>query len=431
MPHKKPAGKLKECMLKRYLHIDLNQTDDRNALFLVVEIFWAAFLSSAAAFNGIMAVRLGASNEDIGLLSSIPALLAIAISIPSGRFLQSRTQKKPWILWSLAINRTSYLLLALVPLLKFFGLPVGQIAVWLLILISIPAQFFNIGFVPLLAEAIPEERRAAVFSARNIVLSVTVSILTYLAGFWLDKVLFPVNYQILYAFSFGASMLSQYFLVKISVTEAAPVPPSPPAHRSLGQRLTAFWQPFVGQPQFTRIVRNTLMYGMGIWMAAPLYVLFFVKSLGANEAWIGLNGTVSGVANIFGYMFWRWAISRWGEPHILKLTILWAGFTALLIGLFDNLTLTLVVTAVNGLITPGLNLAHFNTFLKVIPADRRLEYHGLYSTIMNVGAFVSPLISVALAGVVGLGPMLMVCGVLCILGSTSFWWWPVGPVTQT
>lgn len=420
-----------ELVLKRYFHIDLSQVDDRNTLFLVVEIFWAAFLSSAAAFTGILAVRLGASNADIGLLNSIPALLAVAISIPSGRFLQSRAQKKPWILWSLAINRTGYLLLALVPLLKFFGLPVGQIAIWLLILISIPAQFFNIGFVPLLAEAIPEERRAAVFSARNIVLSITVSILTYLAGFWLDKVLYPVNYQILYAFSFGASMLSQYFLVKIIVTEAPPVPPSLPSHRPLGQRLTDFWQPFAGQPQFTRIVRNTFMYGVGIWMATPLYVLFFVKSLGANEAWIGLNGTVSGVANIFGYMFWHWAISRWGEPLILKLTILWAGCTALLIGLFNNLTLTLLVTAVNGLITPGLSLAHFNTFLKVIPAERRPEYHGLFSTIMNVGAFVSPLISVALAGVIGLGPGLVVCGVLCILGSTSFWWWPVAPETKT
>ena len=100
-------------MLKRYLHIDLSQTDDRNALFLVVEIFWAAILSSATAFNGILVLRLGASNADIGLLNSIPALLAVAISIPFGRFLQARAQKKPWILWSLAINRTGYLLLAL------------------------------------------------------------------------------------------------------------------------------------------------------------------------------------------------------------------------------------------------------------------------------------------------------------------------------
>jgi MFS family permease len=377
----------------------------------------------------VLAVRLGASNEDIGLLSSIPALLAILISIPTGRFLQSRAHKKPWILWSLSIHRTGYLLLALLPLLKFFNLPVGPLAVWLLILISIPAQFFNIGFIPLLAETIPEERRATVFTARNIVVSVMTSLLTALAGLWLQQVFYPVNYQIMYAFCFGASMLSQYFLVKLNINEAPPVaaPPPAPHRRPLAERLNSFWQPFTGQPAFTRIVRNTFLHGMGIWMAAPLYVLFFVKSLGANEAWIGLNGTIASLATIFGYMFWRWAIARWGEPPILKFTILWAGCTALLVGLLGNLTLILLVTAVNGLVTPGLNLSHFNTFLKIIPPARRPEYHALYSTIMNVGAFISPLISVALAAVIGLGPTLVVCGCLCILGSTSFWWWPVRP----
>ncbi len=415
-------------MLKRYLHIDMTHTDDRNALFLVLEVFFAAFLGSAASFNAVLAVRLGASNEDIGLLSSLPALLAILISIPTGRFLQGRAQKKPWILWSLGIHRTGYLVLALLPLLKFFNLPVGPLAVGLLVLISIPAQFFNIGFIPLLAEAIPEERRATVFSARNIVVGVTTSILTYAAGFWLEQALYPVNYQLMYAACFAASMLSQYFLVKLEVTEAPPLsaPPSP-ARRPLGERLKSFWLPFAGQPAFTRIVRNTFMHGLGIWMAAPLYVLFFVKDLGANEAWVGLNATLASVANIFGYMFWRWAITRWGEPAILKRVILWAGCMALLDGLLGNLTLILLVTAVNGLLIPGLNLSHFNTFLKVIPAERRPDDHALYSTIMNVGAFVAPLVSVALAAVIGLGPTLVVCGVLCILGSSSFWWWPVQP----
>jgi hypothetical protein len=49
----------------------------------------------------------------------------------------------------------------------------------------------------------------------------------------------------------------------------------------------------------------------------------------------------------------------------------------------------------------------------------------IYSTIMNMGAFVSPMIRVALAGSIGLGPMLIASGILAVPGSTSFRIWPV------
>ena len=102
-------------------------------------------------------------------------------------------------------------------------------------------------------------------------------------------------------------------------------PLQPAARRSLREMLSSLARFFREQPAFTRIVRNTFLYAMGIWMAGPLYVLFYVRSLGADEAWIGLNGTVTGVATIFGFIFWRRWIKRLGEPLTLKATIICAG----------------------------------------------------------------------------------------------------------
>jgi hypothetical protein len=81
--------------------------------------------------------------------------------------------------------------------------------------------------------------------------------------------------------------------------------------------------------------------------------------------------------------------------------------------------------ALNGLIVPGINLSHFNTLLKVTPASNRPGYTALYITIMNIGAFVGPLIGIALAGIFGVGNTLILGGILSILGSTSFWLWPI------
>ena len=412
-------------MLHRWLHINTNDPVERNAYYLIVEVFWAAILGAIATFNGVYAVRLGASNTDIGLLNSIPALLAIIVSIPAGKFLQSRPLRKPWILWSLGLHRTGYLLVALVPLLKIFNLPVGEIAVWLLILNTSLASFFNTGWIPMLAEVVPEERRSAVFAARNMVNGLTASLVVFFGGLFLNNVIFPVNYQILYTFGFAASMLSQLVLVKINAPEV-PAPPAPPKiRRTLRQQAGDLRRYFGEQPGFTRIVVNTFLHGSGVWMAAPVYILFFVRTLGADEAWVGLNGTVNGLATIVGFMFWRWGMKRLGEPLTLKLTIVCAGLYPLLVGVLGNLGWILLATAFNALVVAGINLSHFTTLLKVIPKVRRPEYFAVSATLVNIGAFIMPLVGVALGEIVGFGPVLILCGVLTIAGSTSFWWWPV------
>ena len=150
--------------IHRTFKLDHGNGEDKNASFLIAEMFWASFLGSAAAFGAAFALRLGASNADIGLLSSIPSLLVILVALPAGRFIMGRHNPKKWIVASLAVHRASFTLIVLLPFVIEFGLPVGTISVWVFILIGIPAHFFNIGFFSLLADVVSEERRAAVFS---------------------------------------------------------------------------------------------------------------------------------------------------------------------------------------------------------------------------------------------------------------------------
>ena len=76
-------------MFYRLFHLNPANRVDRNAFYLVLEIFWAAALGAAANFNTPYVIRLGATNTDVGLLTAIPALVAILVSIPAGSFLQA------------------------------------------------------------------------------------------------------------------------------------------------------------------------------------------------------------------------------------------------------------------------------------------------------------------------------------------------------
>jgi MFS family permease len=406
----------------KIIHLDPTNLRHLNAWYLGVEIFWASVLASAAMFNAAFALRLGASSVDIGLLSSLPALLAVLVSLPSGRFLQSKVRRKPWILWSLGLSRAGYLLVAAVPLLSCLHIPRGTLAVAVLIALSIPATFFTVGFIPMLAEVIPERNRAGVFTARNLIYNSAISVLNLLFGLGLTWIDFPSNYSLMYLVGCAASMLSLYYLVKIQVPDSTPVV-------SRAQSFKAGWRGALytlnTQPRLARLILNTFLHGSGVWMAMPLYILYYVRQLDASDAWIGLQGTVASLSTILGFILWRRLMARWGEPRTLKRTIVLLGLFPIAVGLSPSLTLILLAVGVNGLIAPGVTLSHFNTLLRVTPEDNRPGYTAWYMAIVNIGVFAGPLLGVVLAGWLGLGWTLVGCGVLSILGSTSFWIWPV------
>jgi MFS family permease len=424
----------KDRLLWHYFKIDIGNSDDRNVWYLVAEMFWASILGSVATFNAAYAIRLGANNFQVSLLSSIPALMAVLVSYPAAQFLERKAQRKSWVFGSLLVYRAGFLMVAVAPWLSFLRVPSGMMAVMILVMISAPAHFFNVGWIPMLAEVVPEQRRAAVFAARNIINQATVSVTVFLCGLWLSRVVFPINYQVMYVVGFLSSMLSMYCLYKmnvpashISVVEVKQdhKPSQRERIRAAGKSIQQMGRDLTQHGPFFRITTNTLMHGFGVWMAAPLYALYFVKTLNASDAWLGLNGTLACIGTIVGFSLWRWLISRWGEPISLKRTIVMIGIYPMLVGLTPSLPVILVYGVLNGLVTPGVTLSHFNTLLSVMPPEARPRYTALYMTIMNIGAFICPLISVALSNKVGLGPMLAISGLLSVLGSTSFWWRPV------
>ena len=411
-------------MLYRLFHLDLTQKDDRNAWFLCVEILWASILGSATTFNAAFAIRLGATDTQIGLLTSIPGLLAVLVSIPAGRILQTRRNTKPWILGSLTLYRIGFLAVALLPWIKI-GIPYGALIVAVLVIITIPANFFNVGFIPMLSEVIPVERRASVFSARSIINGATLTACGFIFGYWLSRISFPLNYQTLYIMGFIASMVSVYYLIKVQVPETLYPAVEKPRPASLRHRWQSTIEEYTSHPQFFRLITNTFMHSVGMWTAAPLYVLYYVNVRGASDGWIGLQGAIASLVTIIGFAFWRWLMARLGEPMTLKRTIICLGLFPILVGLSPSLTPIFCAITLNGLISPGVSLSHLSTLMKVTPEDNRPGYTAIYMTLMNIGIFIFPMIGVTLGGRFGIGPTLIGCGLLSILGASSFWWRPV------
>lgn len=398
---------------------------EHNIWYLYVEVFWAAMLSAAASFNATYAVRLGASNTMIGWLSSVPALLAVFLLVPSARFLERKTQRAPWIWGSLFIARLGYGLIAMLPwLISGYR---AEAVVGLLIIISIPSTFFSAGFNPLLADVVPERDRARVFANRNIIAGLTVAVLTFVTGRWLEAATdihwaaFPMNYQVVYIVGFVASMVSMVYLLKIKVPESKIVERPPRQKVSVAQLKAMFGQ----NRDFARIILNTLLFGFGEWLISPLYILFFLRHLNATDGWVGLNSTLANIGVIIGYAFWQRLIYKLGDSRTLLITIPLSASYAFLVSLFPNLTAILVWGVLINIINPGVNLSHFNILLKLCPQERRASYIAFYSSIMNVGAFIGPMIGVALSHTLDIRLLLIIGGSIRLLGAALFHVFPI------
>ncbi|MCC7360034.1 MAG: MFS transporter [Anaerolineales bacterium] len=401
--------------------------DAHNARLLYREIFFSSILSGIIAFNSAYVLRLGASNADISLLSALPALMAMLVAVPAGQFLQGRARPHRWILTALGIHWTGFLLLGFVPWVQLGWLPAGRLTMLLLVVFGIPAHVWGVGSQAWMAEAVPEQHRMRVFSVRQFINSSVTSVVTFVVGWLLSHTLFPRNYQLLYALGWLSAMVSLAHLARVRVNHR------PPPRRPAGRPKEAWraWRPWPADlldpahRDFRRITLNALAHSWGLWMAAPLYILRYVRELDASDAWLGLHATVGGLATIVGLLFWRWAGERLKPDRTFRLTILSAGVFPALVALAPGLTPILLLDVFNGLFAGGINVSYATVLIKALPEDRRTEFYGLYATILNLGAFIAPLLAVALAGVIGIRAVLFICGILALLGSLTHWIWRV------
>jgi MFS family permease len=399
---------------------------ERNAYYLYVEVIFASLLSVAGSFNGAYIVRSGGSNALIGLLSSVPALLAAALYIPAARILEKQPRQMPWIVWGLLLSRLGYLIIPLLPLFVHQYIP--EITVALLILMTIPSVFFSTAWNPMLSEVVSAQSRATVLAWRSILASSTVAPLIFLAGRWLDHGgPFPSNYQWLYIVGFAAGAYSVYLVSRIRMTEHAPVKPTLPDAASPAQEpwLTALRTTARENRGFTLLVFNALMHNLGAWMVGPLYIIFFVRQLGATDGWLGIEGTLANVGVILGYWIWRRVIKRIGEIKSLYIALPLYSAYALFVGMMPNLTFILACDFFVNLIGPGVNLSYNILWYDLLPEGKKHSATAIYSAIMNVGAFVAPMIGVALADRIGIVSTLLIGGVLRMAGASLYYFLPI------
>jgi MFS family permease len=402
--------------VSQFVNPESSSIVEANIRNLYIEIAFASVIGAIAAnFNGAFAARLGASETLIALLSSIPALVAALTSIPFARFLERRRNRRAWLLGSLLLLRVMYGFVAVIPFI-FTVNTATWVVVWL-ILINLPSIFFTNGWLALLGEVIPENRRAFVFSRRSIFWSVGMVVISAVVGWYLDQYdnVFPQNYQLAYFIGFIFALISTYYVARIRTPEQTQRSP-----KEAVSILDTDDQPLRITPPIRRMLVNTLVYQAGLFMPGPLFIVYYINTLQATDGWIGFNSAAGSAGAVMGYLIWERLLRRHTFGWAMRRATLLTWLFPVGVAIFPNLGLIVLVNWIVNLVHPGVDLSSTNIILRLTDPRHRTVILGWYNTVINISAFAMPLVGVALANVIGIPGVMLIAGVLRLAGGVLF-----------
>jgi hypothetical protein len=397
--------------------------EQRNARNVLIDGLGIGASAGIGTFLSIFLVRLGASPLQIALLTAMPALTGILLSLPLVQLLERQRNIVPWFSRSRVLVFVAYLLTGLIPLVVTReALPAAIIFIWALV--TVPQTVVTLAFTMVIAAAVTPERRYWLLSWRWASMSAVMALTVMAVGWFLERVVFPLNYQLAFVAAFGCGVLSFFYSRRIVI-------PDNPALQ--GDQAAAPWPTLRAGlaelralPEYVRFVGSSCVYYLGLMLALPIFPLFWVRELQASDFWIGLISTVSTAVLLVGYFVWAALSRQRGPAFVLLVCSVGLGLYPLLAGLSQSVAPLLLFAAVGGFCAAGIDLVQFDLLLKTCPQRRSASYIALYRVAIYTATFVGPLLGTALAELIGLRGALFASAGLRLLGALLFWGLRVG-----
>lgn len=368
-------------------------TRSTNVRRVIIDGIGVGVASAAAPFLPVFLARLNASNLQIGLLSSLPALAGLLFGIPIGRYLQAQRQVVPAYSTARFMLLSAFAITGLVPI--FFSEHQTDIIIAIWALATIPQTFVNVTFTIVMAGVAGNDGRYYLMSRRWSILGLTTAVVVAFAGQVLSIIDFPQNYEIVFGILWVGSLVSLYYSSKIELPDQ--VPPTASERRSRFERIRGTLNEMRAHPLFVRQTIGVFVFRLGLSLALPLFPLFYVRNLDANDAAIGLINTMQGIVLVVAYFFWSRISREMGARFALLTTTLGLALYPLLLALIPSVEAAIVLAGLAGIFQAGIDLVFFDTLVTSLPKDSTAEFVGIYQTIGNLALFIGPLAGTFLA----------------------------------
>jgi MFS family permease len=392
-----------------------------NFRYVQIDAVGVSISNVAAPFLPVFLTRLGATNFQVGLLSSMPGMTGLVLAILVGRFLQTRKNIVPWYSLSRLMVILCYALTGILTLTVTGDVSeqiviIATLAIWAFA--TLPQTALSVAFSVVMNAVAGPKGRYELLSRRWMIFGLTGVIGTFIVTRVIDLIDFPYNYSIMFLVLSMGGFFSFYFSRKIQVQDSVPPPMTKSANAREG--VQNYLSILRANPAFVSFVSKRFVYFSGISLGAAVMPLFLVRQVGATDSQIGTITMTMTVVMLAGYYVWPRVSRLRGGRFVLLTTTLAMVSYPLLSALTPQVGLIIVYAGIAGFFQGGLDLVFFDELMKTVPAEYSATFVSLAQSLQYMSTIVAPLLGAWLATYIGLGGALLLSAGLRLIGYLLF-----------
>ena len=309
------------------------------------------------------AVAIGASNLQIGLLSSFTQLVSSLMQLKAADITERLGSRKKVIVLSVFFQALMLLPVAMIPYLP------QSIQVQALICFStlylLFASFANPPWGSLMADLVPERRRGAFFSKRGRIVGLVTVISAFLAGYILHlfKKQSLTGFTIIFLAALASRYVSCYFLNRMY---------EPPLE--VKQEHYFSFTEFVRRlnvGNFGKYVMFHSSFSFAVFLASPFFPVFMLRDLGFSYITYAIVTTTVPLASIVAVSYWGRRADAIGNRRIIKICTLVVSVLPAMWLFSRNVYFLLVIQTLAGIFWAGFNLCSSNFIYDSVTPEKR------------------------------------------------------------
>ncbi|HYH16815.1 MAG TPA: MFS transporter [Flavisolibacter sp.] len=348
---------------------------------------------TGGTFLMAMAVGMGASNFQIGLLASLPTFTNI-FQLISIWLVQKYNNRRAVMVISSFFARTPLFIIGLLPFLFSTGTSV-QVLIFLLSFHYFFGSIAGASWNSWMKDLVPENILGTYFSRRsrltqtlNVVLSLVLALsLDYIKKYYPQMEL--TAYSIMFVVGALIGMLGVYFLSRT---------PEPRSYLAKENLFKLFGKPLKDK-NFRQLLAFNSFWAFALNIATPFFSVYMMKSLNLPLSTIIGLGLLAQVSSIFSIQMWGRYSDQYSNKTIMSIAapiyiacILAWTFTAMGSTSMIVLGLLAIINVFTGISTAGINLTLNNICLKLSPKDESIVYISARNIIVAFVSAVGPMV---------------------------------------
>ncbi len=364
------------------------------------------------------AERLGATDYQIAYLTSLPHFVSILAFIPGAIIIESLSNKQKTIGSTMLLHKFFFLFIAIIPFLN-----VNQASLFVLMigLMNLPGAIGNMGYQSSMGDVFSIKERGEAMGLRHRYASFIGIIITFISGKLLTSIPKTAEdtiklYQIFFVIAFIVSVFEviSFFKFKGFVAQSK-------KESNYLDSLKQVLKEIPNNKRFLIFTFASLFFHIGWVGAQPLFNIYTIKVLKANETWLAAISIASAISSIWAYTRWpKWAEKNGNSPT-LAIAIIGMGITPILYAISSQIWLLVIFNILIGISVAGTVLLLFNILLEIIPNENRTIYIAIYNTLIAVISGISPILGVKLMDITNIYIALIVVAVIRLTSSIFFY----------